>query len=142
MCNKGVSALRETRHLGYKVVDHSGRHGNPATKPERGRGVWYTAAEVEFAIGTGRNSGTPDWVFTREVGSNSDYPDIIGDINTLTMPQPPDKPTIENLDAWGRGPFSDNDGCDTEPNSDTEDDVVLSRRGRYPLGYPFQEDMT
>ena len=134
--------MRDTRHLGYEVVDHSGRHGNPATKPERGRGVWYTAAEVEFAIGTGRNSGTPDWVFTCEVGPNSDYPDIIRDINTLTMPQRPDEPTIETLGAWGRGPFSGNDGCDTETDSATEDDEVLSRRGRYPLRYPFQEDMT
>ena len=75
------------------------------------------------------------------MGSNSDYPNIIGDINTLTMPQPPDEPTIEDLDAWGRGPFSDDGGCDTESDSDTEDDEVLSRRGRYLLGYPFQEDM-
>ena len=65
----GVSAWRETRHLGYEVVDHSGRHGNPAVRRERGRGVWYEAAEVEFAMGTG-----PHWVFTHEVGHNSDYP--------------------------------------------------------------------
>ena len=129
-----VSALRETRHLGYKVVGHSGRHGYPAVGRERGRGVWYDAAEVEFAMGTG-----PDWVFTHEVGHNSDYPRIIGDVNTLTMPQSPDDLTIQGLDALGRGPISDDNGCDTETDSDTEDDEILSRSGQYPSGYPFQD---
>ena len=132
----GVSAWRETRHLGYGLVDHSGRQGNPAVGRERGRGVWYDSAEAEFAMGTG-----PHWVFTHEVGHNSDYPQIIRDINTLTMPQPPDDLTIQALDAWGRGPMSDDDRCDGEPDSDTADEEILSRSGRYPAGYPFQEDI-
>ena len=48
----GVSAWRETTYLGYEVVDHSGRHGNPAVREVRGRGVWYDAAEIKFAVGT------------------------------------------------------------------------------------------
>ena len=90
---------------------------------------------MEFAMGT-----TPNWGFTFEVGQNTST-DIIGDINTLTMPQPPVPPNVEELDAWGRGPDSDSDdGCITETDSDTEDDEVLSRRGQYPLGYPFLQD--
>ena len=82
----------------------------------------------------------PKWVFTFEVGQNTKL-DIIGDINAMTMPQPPAPPDEEELDAWGRGPDSgSDDGCDTETNSDTEDDEVLSRRGRYPSGYPFLQD--
>ena len=83
---------------------------------------------------------TPKWVFTFEVGQNTKT-DTIGDINTLTMPQPPAPPDVEELDAWGRGPDSGSDnGCDTETESDTEDDKVLSRRGWYPSGYPFLQN--
>ena len=62
----------------------------------RGRGIFYNAAEIEFAMGT-----SPKWVFTFEVGQNSEHPDIIGDINTLSMPQPQVPPNVEELDAWG-----------------------------------------
>ena len=51
-------------------------------------------------------------------------------------------PDVGELGAWGRGPESESeDGCDTEPDSDTEDDELLSQRGRYPAGYPFLEDI-
>ena len=74
-------------------------------------------------------------------GQNTKHPDTIVDINTLTMPQPPAPPDVEELDAWGRGPDSGSDnGCDTETESDTEDEEVLSRRGRYPAGYPFLQN--
>ena len=103
---------------------------------EAGRGIAYDAAEVEFAMNT-----TPRWVFTFEVGQNTKHPGITGDINTLTMPQPPVPPDVQELDAWGRGPDSESDdGCDTETDSDTEDDEVLSRRGQYPSGYLFLQD--
>ena len=77
-------------------------------------------------------------MFTFEVGQNTEHGDIIRDINTLTMPQPPVPPDVQELDAWGRGLDSQSD--DTETNSDTEDDEVLSQRGRYPSGYPFLQD--
>ena len=133
---QGVGAFRRTTHLGYEVVDLSGRHGWPEVVEVRGRGIFYDAAEIEFAMDT-----SPRWVFTVEVGKNTEHPDIIGDINTLTIPQPPVPPDVQELDAWGRGPDSESDdGCDTETDSDTEDDEVLSRRGRYPWGYPFLQN--
>ena len=135
---RGVGAYRSTRHLGFEVVDPSGRHGWPAIVQEPGRGIAYHWAEVEFGIGSPWHR--PKWVFTFQVGQNTKL-HIIGDINTLTMPQPPAPPDVEELDAWGRGPDSESDdGCDTETNSDTEDDEVLSRRGRYPSGYPFLQN--
>ena len=132
---QGVGAFRRTTHLGWEVVDRSGRHGWPEVVQVPGRGISYHWAEMEFAMGT-----TPKWVFTFEVGQNTSA-DIIGDINTLTMPQPPVPPDVQELDAWGRGPDSESDdGCDTETDSNTEDDEVLSRRGRYLSGYPFLQD--
>ena len=74
------------------MVDLSGRHGWPEVREVRGRGGFYDAAAIEFAMGT-----CPKWVFTREVGHNSEHPDIIGDINSLTMPQPPMPPNVEEL---------------------------------------------
>ena len=84
----------------------------------------------------------PKWTFTFEVGQNTKLEHkLIGDINVLTLPQPPAPPDVEELDAWGRGPDSESDnGCDTETNSDKGDDEVLSRRGRYPSGYPFLQN--
>ena len=95
---------------------------SPVATHEPDRGMWYTAMELEFSMIT-----RPNWVFTTQVGQPG--------YNRLTMPNPPDEPHIEHLDSWGRGPFSDDDGCDTETDSDTEDDEILSRRGRYP-NYP------
>ena len=47
--------------------------------------------------------------------------------NTRTMPQLPVPPNAQELDAWGRGPDSESDdGCDTEADSDTEDDETFS----------------
>ena len=39
-CVGGVNGLRSTRHLGYEVVDHSGRHVYPAATLEPDRGIW------------------------------------------------------------------------------------------------------
>ena len=113
----GVNGFRSTRHLGYEVRDHSGRHGYPAVTRGPDRWMWYTAMELEYSMIT-----RPNWVVTTRVGG----------YNRLTMPNPPDEPHIEHLDSWGRGPYSDDRGCDTETDSDTEDDEILSRRGRYP----------
>ena len=137
---RGVGAYRSTRHLGFEVVDPSGRHRWPAIVQEPGRGIAYHWAEVEFGVGSPLHR--PKWVFTFEVGQNTQHENnLIGDINNLTMPQPPAPPDVEELDAWGRGPDSGSDnGCDTETDSDTEDDEVLSRRGRYPSGYPFLQN--
>ena len=134
---RGVGAYRSTRHLGYEVADPSGRHGWPAIVAEPGRGLAYHWSQMEFAVGR-----TPKWTFTFEVGQNTEHEhQLVGDINVLTMPQPPQEPDVEELDAWGRGPDSESDnGCDTETESDTEDDEVLSRRGRYPAGYPFLQN--
>ena len=104
---------------------------------EPGQGIAYHAAELEFAMGT-----RPNWTFTFEVGQNTKVGHkLVRGISVLTMPQPPAEPDVEESDAWGRGPDSASDnGCDTETESDTEDDEVLSRRGRYPAGYPFLQN--
>ena len=130
---------RSTRHLGFEVVDPSGRHGSPAIVQEPGHGIAYSWAEVEFVMSSPWDH--PKWVFTFKVGQTTKHPDIIGDINTLTIAQPPAPPDVEEVDAWGRGPDSEgDDGWDTETDSDTEDDEVQSRRGRYPSGYPFLQN--
>ena len=132
----GVGRYRSTRHIGFEVADPSGRHGWPAiARFHLYNGVWY-----EFGMGQ-----EPEWTFVFEVGQNTAMEHIHGaqyrgDINVLTMPQPPAEPDVEELDAWGRGPDSGSDTCDTESDSDTEDDEVLSRRGRYPAGYPFLQN--
>ena len=104
---------------------------------EPGHGIAYHWTEVAFAMGT-----RPKWTFTFEVGRNTKLEHkLLGDINVLTMPQPPAPPDVEELDALGRGPDSESEnGCDTETDSETEDDEVLSRRGRNPSGYPFLQN--
>ena len=96
---QGVGAYRSTTHLGWEVVDPSGRHGWPEVVQVAGRGIAYLWAEVEFVMSSPWDR--PKWAFTFEVGQNTKT-GIIGDINTLTMPQPPAPPDIEELDAWGR----------------------------------------
>ena len=135
----GVGRYRSTRHIGFEVADPSGRHGWPAIVRWPGKGgTVYNGMQYEFSLPC---FPMPKWTFVFEVGQNTAMEHInLGDINVLTMPQPPAEPDVEELDAWGRGPDSGSDTCDTEPNSDTEDDEVLSRRGRYPAGYPFLQN--
>ena len=135
----GVGRYRSTKHIGFEVADPSGRHGWPAIVRWPGHGIVYHWMQVEFGLGS--SQGWPKWTFTFEVCQNAAQEHrCLGDINVLTMPQPPAEPDVEELDAWGRGPDSGSDTCDTESDSDTEDDEVLSRRGRYPAGYPFLQN--
>ena len=130
----GVGRYRSTRHIGFEVADPSGRHWWPAIA----RLHLYNGMQYEFSIPC---FPMPKWTFVFEVGQNTAMEHhYLGDINVLTMPQPPAEPDVEELDAWGRGPDSGSDTCDTEPDSYTEDDEVLSRKGRYPAGYPFLQN--
>ena len=57
----GVGAFRRTTHLGYEVVDLSGRHGWPEVVEVRGRGIFYDVAEIEFAMDTTKWSNGKRW---------------------------------------------------------------------------------
>ena len=59
----GVLGVRSTRHVGYEVRGHSGRHGYPAAMSDPDRGTWYHVMELEFAM-----VRRPQYVFTMQVG--------------------------------------------------------------------------